>query len=77
MLWSTKYRTPCSVVLISQPNGRGIWSAMDNLGSSHCVVLLLWLTKYVRPSGSSRFSVGGNTVLKHFHNHIAINIACL
>ena len=56
MLWSTKYLTPCSVYLISQPRGSGSCSAIDSRGSSHCVVLLLWFTKYTLWFGSIRFS---------------------
>ena len=59
VLWSTKYFTPCSVYLISKPTGRGSCSAMESRGSSHCVVLLLWFTKYTRPLGNIRFSVEG------------------
>ena len=32
---------------------------MESRGSSHCVVLLLWFTKYTRPLGNIRFSVEG------------------
>lgn len=35
------------------------------LGSSHCVVLFLWLTKYTRPLGSIRFSTSISTKMSH------------
>ena len=38
---------------------------MESRGSSHCVVLLLWFTKYTRPLGNIRFSVEGKEKGSH------------
>lgn len=57
VVWSMKKGTPCSVNLISHPSGRGSSDTPWVRGSSHCVVLLTWLTKYILPLvGSARFS---------------------